>query len=86
MYEAATLRAITNKVNEKLSRNDWKDMRKYADTTLSEKLHTRATTGWDTYKIKTKKIPCHIGLLMGYLMEQGYYAQIDCDNVLTISW
>ena len=86
MYEVVSLLSIKNKVNEKLSRNDWKDMRNYADTTLSEKLYARAKTGWDTYKIETKKIPCLVGMLIDYLREQGYRAQIDYDKVLTISW
>lgn len=86
MYKATTLRAITNEVNKKLQQKAWKDMCDYADTTLSAKLHARATTGWDTYEIETKKIPCLVGLLIDYLKEQGYHAQIDYDKVLTISW
>lgn len=87
LYEANTLNQITKEISAKLEESEWKNVRDYAENVLGEKLRSAAVAGKNRYYLEVLKIPCHRGMLWGYLQEHGYHVSISMSPVsMVISW
>ena len=87
LYEANALAQITEETKTKLDEIEWKNVRDYAENILGEKLHGVAGVGKNKYLLEVSKIPCHTGMLWGYLKEHGYKISLSISPVtMVISW
>lgn len=87
LYEANALRHRTEETKAKIDEIEWENVRNYAENVLGDKLHGVASVGKNKYFLEVSKIPCHTGMLWGYLQKHGYKISLSISPVtMIISW